>query len=182
MLRLGFNLCHREPRPKRAPAKLPSSLKGHKKPHHPNMKIVFETAKLALKGMLEDRQSTIRKHSFSPWEKSDASLLDDITEANYVSPSAPSILQELQRGVVHLAVEEQHLDMLATTLFNRLQQLHLLLCSNFSRSIKTPLPTPVSLDKSRRMSNLSYVQRRGQSSCTSDGNDGGLDDVPNVET
>ncbi|RHY31103.1 hypothetical protein DYB32_003753 [Aphanomyces invadans] len=118
--------------------------------------------------MLEDRQSAIRKHSFSPWEKSDASLVDDITEANYVNPSAPSILQELQRGVVHLAVEEQHLDLLASTLLKRLQQLDLLLRSTFSRSSKAPLTTPVSLENTRRTFSLSYAQRRGQSSGTSE--------------
>ncbi|ETV99623.1 hypothetical protein H310_08273 [Aphanomyces invadans] len=168
LFRLGFNICPREP-PKRAAAKAwTTSLKGHKKPLRTNMKVAFHTAKVALKRMLEDRQSAIRKHSFSPWEKSDASLVDDITEANYVNPSAPSILQELQRGVVHLAVEEQHLDLLASTLLKRLQQLDLLLRSTFSRSSKAPLTTPVSLENTRRTFSLSYAQRRGQSSGTSE--------------
>ncbi|KAF0696769.1 Aste57867_12490 [Aphanomyces stellatus] len=168
LFRFGFNICPREP-PKRPSKPIATSLKGHR----PTVRTAFRHAKAALHRVLEERQQTIRKHSFSPWERSDASLADDITEEKYVNPAAPAPLQELQRGVVQLAVAEQHLDILATNLLKRLQQLHLMLRSNFSRSIKSPLepirepttassapPTPKLGETRQRSISQSYAQRR----------------------
>ncbi|CAK4632717.1 hypothetical protein LEN26_016573 [Aphanomyces euteiches] len=158
LLRMGFALCPREP-PRRMLKPVSSPRKGHRRA---NMKAAFRTAKTVLKRMLEERQQTVRKVSFSPWEMSEAN--DAAITA--VDRGIPSMLQELHRGIARLAMLDHDLDDVTSNLLKRLQQLHLLLRGNFSRSIKTP-PT---LGSTKAEFNTSYAQRRIYSTTASDDN------------
>ncbi|KDO35148.1 hypothetical protein SPRG_18966 [Saprolegnia parasitica CBS 223.65] len=157
-LRAGYAGSSREPEkpiepPKRAATKSKRSFKRS-----------MNTFTRSLKAMLEQRQRTIRKHAFAPWEQSDVSWSERSIHVDAAKPStAPELLAKLRRLVTTADADAVALDNGVAGLLSRLEEAHHLLRAQYGLLDKPRTQTQPKMLRQMKSPPESYVHRRHSS-------------------
>ncbi|EQC41121.1 hypothetical protein SDRG_01100 [Saprolegnia diclina VS20] len=157
-LQAGYAVSSREPdKPIEPPKRTETKSK-------PSFKRTMTTFTRDLKIMLEQRQRTIRKHAFAPWEQSDASWSERAIHVDAAKPStAPALLAKLRRLVTTADADATALHNGVAGLLLRLEEAHHLLRAQYGLRDKPRTQTQPRMLRQLKTPPESYVHRRQSS-------------------